>query len=137
MKKKIQKILTDSCILFAVLIFIVYGIGYCVLGQSVTMAMNGIAMLFAICVALCIFHKVLTYKKWPLPVRILLHYLLVLSAAYLSFAVIGKVVSTSPQSLAMLAIITLLYTVFALVYAFLGSKQKANAQEDYVSMFKK
>ena len=137
MLKNIQKILTDSCILFTILVFIVYGIGYCIPDQSVTIAINGAAMLFGICIVLCIFRKILHVKKVPILVRALIHYLLVLFTAFLAFAVIGKIVSNSLQSLAMLAIVTLLYSVFALVYAYIESKQDNKNQEEYTSMFRK
>ena len=137
MQNKIQKILTDSCILFTILLFIVYGIGYCVLGHSVTMAINGATMLFCVCIVLTVFRKVLTWNKLPLALRILSHYLLVLGAAFLSFAVVGKIVSTSLASLVMLSIVTLLYTIFALVYAFIESKRDKNAKDEYTSMFRK
>ena len=137
MSKKIQKILTDSCILFTIFVFIIYAAGYCFQQKSVTLALSGTAMLLATCVVLSIFRGVLTYKKLPMVVRILVHYLLVLSSAFLAFAVIGKIVSTSLQSLIMLSVVTLLYSIIALAYAFIESKQNKNAKDEYTSMFKK
>lgn len=137
MSKKIQKILTDSCILFTIFVFIIYAAGYCFQQRSVTLALSGAAMLLASCAVLCIFRRVLTYKKLPMIVRILVHYILVLGSAFLVFAVIGKIVSTSVQSLIMLSAVTLIYSIFALAYAFIESKQDKNAKDEYTSMFKK
>ena len=137
MLKNIQKILKDSCILFTIFVFILYGIGYCIPEQSVTIAFSGAAMLLGVCIVLCIFRRVLHMTRLPLLTRILLHYLLVLGAAFLGFAVIGRIVSTSLQSLVMLSIVTFLYSIFALVYAFIESKQDKNAKDEYTSMFKK
>ena len=99
MAKKIQKILTDSCILFTIFVFIIYAAGYCFQQRSVTLALSGTAMLLGVCIVLSIFRRVLTYKQLPMIVRILIHYALVLGSAFLGFAVIGKIVSTSVQSL--------------------------------------
>ncbi|MBQ9133341.1 MAG: hypothetical protein IJX64_02280 [Clostridia bacterium] len=137
MAKKIQKILTDSCILFTIFVFIIYAAGYCFQQKSVTLALSGTAMLLGVCIVLSVFRRVLTYKKLPMIVRILIHYALVLGSAFLGFAVIGKIISTSLQSLIMLSAITLLYSMFALAYAFLESKQDKNAKDEYTSMFRK
>lgn len=137
MRKKIQKFLSDSCILFTLFVFILYTAGFFLIDGSVSLSFGGVLSLLAICAVLSLFRRVLTSKKLPLIWRVLIHYILVLGSAFLAFSIIGKIISTSLQSLVMLSIITFLYSVFALISVVLESKPDSNEKEEYQSMFRK
>jgi len=137
MVKKIQKFLSACCILFTFLVFALYGLGKLFSDFEVGLNLEKAAMLLGTCAILCLCSCVLFIKKLPMYVRILLHYLLVLGSMFLIFAVIGKIISTSLQSLVMLSAVTLLYSVIALVYALFQTRSGKKTTKKYTPIFKK
>lgn len=137
MLKKIQKLLTDSCILFTLLVFILYSIGNIFLDSGNPMTLDKLPLLFLTCLLFCLCHRILYVKQLHMVARVLLHYVAVLAAMFVVFAVFTDIISTSLQSLIMLSIITLLYSVIALVYTFWNTRSGKKAKEEYSPMFKK
>lgn len=136
MLTKIKKLAFNACALFTFFTFLLYIVGYITVGSSITLTLGGISLLLGLCILLCILNKVLYVNKLSLFIRIILHYLLVLSSSFFLFGVIGKIVSTSLASLFMLAVVTLIYSLIALAFMLTRSSENRNEQE-YTSMFKK
>ena len=137
MFKKIQNFTSTCCVLFTFLMFVLFGLGKLFSDFEVALNLPKTAMLLGTCALLCLCSGILFIKKLPFGVRIIAHYFLVLGAMYLVFAVIGKFISTSLQSLVMLAFVTLLYSIVSLVYALVRNKFDKKADVQYKSMFKK
>lgn len=137
MFKKIRNFTSSCCVLFTLLVFLLFAIGKLFSEFEVALNLPKTAMLFGTCALLCLCSGILFVKKIPFGIRILMHYFLVLGAMYLVFAVIGKFISSSLQSLVMLAFVTLIYSIIALVYAFLRTKLDTKESTQYKSMFKK
>lgn len=136
MFNKIKTIFNDACILFTLLTFILYCAAFIAVKEAVAFSIVGVFALFGLSLILSIIRQVLYIKSFSLPLRILIHYLLVLICSFLLFAVIGKVVTTSLASLVLLAIVTLVYSILSLVFVLLGNNPKEH-NETYTSMFKK
>ena len=137
MFKKIQLLLTRSCILFTLLVFILYSIGKLFLHSGNPMALENLPLLFVTCLLLCLCHRILYVKKLHTVVRVLLHYAAVLVAMFAVFAVFTDIISTSLQSLILLSLLTLLYSAVALVYTFWTTRSDKKTNEEYTPMFKK
>ena len=139
MLEKIKKTLTDSCILFTVFVFILYIAGNLLVSNTITITLTTATMLFLCCICLRIFHNVLYAKKIPIALRIIIHYLLVLTAAYIGFALIAKIVTNSLAAIIMLSSVTLVYSVFAVTVVLLFGKKNEteNNKKEYQSIFKK
>lgn len=137
MIERIKKLLTDSCILFTVFVFILYIVGNVLVSKTITITLGTAALLFVCCIMLCLFHGILYVKKIHIALRIILHYLLVLAAAYLGFAIIGKIVSNSLETLVMLSLVTFIYSVLALILFIVSDKKKEEQKGTYTSIFKK
>ncbi len=139
MKKHLKKFFTDSCIIFTVFVFILYIVGTLTLSNTITLTLKTAALLFVCCLLLRLLHNVLYIKSIPMICRILLHYILVVSAAYIGFAIIAKIISNSLASIVMLSAVTLIYSAFAIALFLISSKQKEkeNEKQEYQSIFKK
>lgn len=137
MKKKLQKLLADACILFTVLAFVLFSIGAITVDYVVALSFGGTVLLFVTSIVLVLCSRILYAKKLHMIIRILLHYGIVLGAAFLIFAVIGRIVSTSLAALVLLAGITFLYTAIALAYALWTTRANKSNGTSYDPMFKK
>ena len=133
---KIKKYLTEVCILFTLLIFLLYLVGTALIISTITINLASICVLFGLSLLLTLLNRILFIKKIGLALRMLIHYFSVLASSFVLFGVIGKVLSTSLATLFMLSIVTLVYSVFAVLIITLGSKNK-NVKEEYTSMFNK
>ena len=137
MKNKFRKILIRSCILFTIFVFIIYVTAALLLTDTVTLTLIGAAELYATCLVLAVLQEILLWRKLSVPLRLLIHYLLVLGAAYLAFAVIAKVNMTSLASFVFFAALTLIYSVCALLVVLIGEKRAHKESKEYTPMFKK
>ncbi len=137
MIKKTQKLLTDTCILFTVLAFVLFGIGSVSVEYAIALSFSGTVLLFCTALMLALCSRIFSIKKLHMAFRVLLHYVAVLAASFLIFAVIGKIVSTSLATLVLLSVITLLYSVIAFIYALWKTRYVRKGSKDYTSLFKK
>lgn len=135
--KNIQKILTDTCILFTVLAFLLYGVGKLVVEYTVGLSFENAALLFVTSLMLMLCSRIFLLQRLHIAVRILLHYLAVLGASFLLFAVIGGIVSTSLATLVLLGCISIVYSALALGYALWKTRAPREAPPAYRSQFKK
>ncbi len=134
--KKIRNFLTDTCILFTAFVFILYIAGYILVSNTITITLSAMFALFVSCFLLRVFHTVLHIKKLPFILRILIHYLLVVIAAYIGFVFIAKIVTNSLATFVLLLFVTLLYTAIAVVIALIQNKKKTvEDTKEYKSMF--
>ncbi len=134
---KLKKFFTDSCILFTLFVFILYIAGHIFVSTSITITLKTAALLFLCCMVLRVLHAVLYINKIPKFARIFLHYLLVLAAAYISFALIAKIVSNSLATFVLLSAVTAVYCVFTVTITALSQKsqEKKNQDSEYKSIF--
>lgn len=132
----VKKILREACVMFTLLTFILYCIGYIIVSKTITLNLGSIAILFVMCLVLCLFKRILYIKNIPLFYKAVIHYVIVLGSAFLLFSVIGKVVTTSLASLIMLSVITLIYTIATIIILLISSKNE-NATGEYTSIFNK
>ena len=135
MLNKIKTVLTETCVLFTLLTIILYCVGFIAVNDAVTFKPSGVFTLLALSFLLSVIKRVLFIKSISIPVKILLHYLLVLAASFLLFAVIGNVVSTSLATLVLLASVTLVYSVITLIFVLRNNKKQD--ETNYTSMFRK
>ncbi len=134
---KLKKFLCDSCILFTVFVFILYIAGHALISTSITITLKTAAVLFLCCLLLRVFHNVLYIKSIPIALRVFIHYLLVVCAAYIGFALIAKIVTNSLASFVLLSVITLIYCGISAVIMFIQNKSKENdnQKKEYKSIF--
>lgn len=134
---KLKKFLCDSCILFTVFVFILYIAGHALVSTSITLTLKTAAGLFLCCLLLRVFHNVLYIKSLPMAFRVFIHYLLVVSASYVGFALIAKIVTNSLASFVLLSVITLIYCGISAVIMFVQNKnrEKNNQKKEYKSIF--
>lgn len=139
MIEKIKKTLADSCILFTAFVFILYIAGNLLVSNTITITLATATCLFICCIVLRVFHNILYVKRLHIATRIIIHYLLVLVAAYIGFAFIAKIITNSLASIIMLSTVTLVYSVFAVAIVMTWGKKKEekNKQKEYLSIFKK
>lgn len=135
---KLKRFLTDSCILFTIFVFILYIAGHALVSTSITITLKTATGLYLCCMFLRVFHNVLHLKKMPMVLRVLIHYLLVVAAAYIGFALIAKIVSNSLQTFIMFAVVTAIYCTITAVIMLITSKskEKSNEQKEYKSILK-
>ncbi|MBE6679431.1 MAG: hypothetical protein E7598_02795 [Ruminococcaceae bacterium] len=134
---KLKKFLTDSCILFTVFVFILYIAGHAIISTSITITLKTAAILFLCCLLLRVLHNVLYIKKIPVALRILAHYLLIICAAYIGFALIAKIVTNSLATFVLLSAITAIYCGVSAIIMAIGNKQKEGEKQkkEYKSIF--
>lgn len=122
--KTVKKILTDVCILFTVLAFLLYGVGALTVEYKVGLSFGNAFLLFATSLMLTICNRIFLIQKFHIAVRILLHYVSVLGASFLLFAVIGGIVTTSLASLVLFSCISFFYSALALGYTLWKTRTK-------------
>lgn len=134
---KLKKFLCDSCILFTAFVFILYIAGHALISTSITITLKTASVLFLCCLFLRIFHNVLYIKSIPTALRVFIHYLLVVGAAYIGFALIAKIVTNSLASFVLLSVITLIYCGISAIVMFIKNKNKENdnQKKEYKSIF--
>ncbi len=135
--KNIRKLLTDTCTLFTVLAFLLYGVGKLVVEYTVGLSFENAVLLFITSLMLTLCNRIFLLQRLHIAVRILLHYLAVLGASFLLFAVIGGIVSTSLATLVLLACISIGYSAMALGYALWKTRAPKEEPPAYRSQFKK
>ncbi len=135
MLKRIKKIFTETCIIFTILTLLLYCVGYLTVSSEISFKISGVFTLILLSFLLSVTKRILYVKSISVPVRIILHYLLVISVSYVIFALIGNIITTSLATLALLALVTLIYSIVTLVFVLRGEKKQA--ETEYQSMFKK
>ncbi len=148
MLAKIKKILSDSCILFTAFVFILMT-AYSLINQSSPNAAMGISfgtslILFAAAFCMRIFHTVLNVESIKMPVRFILHYVLIIGTALGSLWLIRELsnanhISSSLAFFVILSFFTVIYLLFCLIFfIFKNIKQnKLNSKKEYSSIIKK
>ena len=148
MLEKIKKLLSASCILFTVFVFIlltIYSLIYTPSEGIVSgLSLETCLLLFACSVLMRVFHGVLNIEKLPFYARVILHYLLVVGTAFGSLMLIreatGAANGQSPiTAFIILSLFSLIYIGFSVIYILIRNKklQKENAKKDYSSIVKK
>ena len=148
MLTKIKRILADSCILFTAFVFILMS-AYSLINPSSPNVAMGISfstsiILFATAFCMRIFHTVLNVKSINMPVRFILHYVLIMCTAIGSLWLIREFsnanhISSSLAFFVILSFFTVIYLLFCLVlFIFKKVKQdKFNSNKEYSSIIKK
>ena len=95
MIKKIKKILTESCILFTVFVFIVLTVNSLFSspndGVVTGISLEASALLFICAVLLRLYHGVLYAEKLPMVLRVIINYVLVVATGFANKAVVWDV----------------------------------------------
>lgn len=138
MLQKIKHTLTLACILFTTAVFLLYAAGLALVGATIAFTLEALILLFALCILIALCSRILHIKSLSLPIRILIHYILILASAFFIFAFIGGFVQSAASALIAFICVTLVYAVFAVIFATLEQKKRRSAQDQksYQSIFK-
>ncbi len=138
MLQKIKHTLTLACILFTASVFLLYAAGLALVGATIAFTLEALILLFALCILIALCSRILHIKSLSLPIRILIHYILILASAFFIFAFIGGFVQSAASALIAFFFVTLVYAVFAVIFATLEQKKRRSAQDQksYQSIFK-
>ena len=133
--KKATSFFTSVCVIFT-LFTVVLHLADFALGGSSSALVSQLLLLLA-CLLLAAANRILSAKKLPIGVRLLLHYLAVCAVVLGVSAIVGRVVSKPVQALILLSCVTLFYIGFAVGYLIINRKKKAkqNDAEEYKSIF--
>ncbi|MBQ8837043.1 MAG: hypothetical protein IJ002_06015 [Clostridia bacterium] len=139
----LKKILTDSCILFTVFVFILLSVN-CLFVPADEGIVSGLSfetslLLFISAVLLRIYYGVLSVKTIPLPLRVIINYVLVVGTGYGVIKLINTATNRQQNSLSLfviLAALALIYSaVIIIVFAIKGKKnEKKNEEKEYKSI---
>ena len=138
MLHKIRHTLAAACILFTSFVFLLYAAGLVFVGSTITFTLEGLLLLFALCILIALSNSILHAQSLALPIRMLLHYMFILASVFLIFIWIGDFIQNAVGALIAFVLITLLYAVFAVPFDFFERKKRRNAQnqKSYQSIFK-
>ncbi len=138
MLHKIRHTLAAACILFTSFVFLLYAAGLVFVGSTITFTLEGLLLLFALCILIALSNSILHAQSLALPIRMLLHYMFILASVFLIFIWIGDFIQNAVGALIAFVLITLLYAVFAVPFVFFERKKRRNAQnqKSYQSIFK-
>lgn len=138
MLQKIKHALTLACILFTAAVFLLYAAGLALVGATIMFTLEALVLLFALCVLIALCSRILHIESLSIPIRILIHYVLILASAFSVFAFIGGFVQSAASALIAFVCVTLVYAVFAVIFAALEQKKRRSAQDQksYQSIFK-
>lgn len=108
------------------------------MGSTITFTLEGLLLLFALCILIALSNSILHAQSLALPIRMLLHYMFILASVFLIFIWIGDFIQNAVGALIAFVLITLLYAVFAVPFVFFERKKRRNAQnqKSYQSIFK-
>ena len=145
---KIKKILADSCILFTVFVFTLMT-AYSIINLSSPNAAMGLSfsaaiVLFGCAICMRVFHGILNVESIRMPIRITLHYALIMGTALCSLWLIREItganhISSSLAFFVILSFFTVIYLAFCLVFFIVKKikKDNSNAKKEYSSIIKK
>lgn len=138
MLHKIKHTLAAACILFTSFVFLLYAAGLIFVGSTITFTLEGLLLLFALCILIALSNYILHAQSLSLPIRMLLHYIFILASAFLIFIWIGGFIQNAAGALIAFVLITLLYAAFAVPFAFFERKKRRSVQnqKSYQSIFK-
>lgn len=138
MLHKIKHTLATACILFTSFVFLLYAAGLIFVGSTITFTLEGLLLLFALCILIALSNYILHAQSLSLPIRMLLHYMFILASAFLIFIWIGGCIQNAAGALIAFVLITLLYAAFAVSFVFFERKKRRSAQnqKSYQSIFK-
>lgn len=138
MLHKIKHTLAAACILFTSFVFLLYAAGLIFVGSTITFTLEGLLLLFALCILIALSNYILHAQSLSLPIRMLLHYMFILASAFLIFIWIGGFIQNAAGALIAFVLITLLYAAFAVSFVFFERKKRRSAQnqKSYQSIFK-
>ena len=123
MLQKIKHALTLACILFTAAVFLLYAVGLALVGATIMFTLEALVLLFALCVLIALCSRILHIESLSIPIRILIHYVLILASAFSVFAFIGGFVQSAASALIAFVCVTLVYAVFAVIFAALEQKK--------------
>lgn len=133
--KKVTAYLTSACVIFT-LFTIGLHVAEFALGGGIAALSRQLLLLFA-CLLFAASNALLGLKRLPVGARLLLHYLAVGLVFFAVLGIIGQTVTKPLQALILLACITVLYLIFAVIFLLLRRRKRAQAANDteYKSMF--
>lgn len=141
--KKIKKILSDSCILFTVFVFILLAT-FALLFDEQEGVVSGLpfstALLIFICsVLLRVFHNILNVKKIHLAWRVIIHYILVVGTSFAAVLLINKLANNTTKALSsfiILTVLTLVYSGIIVISILIKNKraEKKKEKKEYKSI---
>lgn len=141
--KKIKKILSDSCILFTVFVFILLAT-FALLFDEQEGVVSGLpfstALLIFICsVLLRVFHNILNVKKIHLAWRVIIHYILVVGTSFAAVLLINKLANNTTKALSsfiILTVLTLVYSGIIVISILIQNKraEKKKEKKEYKSI---
>ena len=146
MLKKIKKILTDSCILFTVFVFILLTVNAAFSSPSdgivSGLSLETCALLFICGVLLRIYHGVLYVEKIPMALRVIINYLLVVGTGFGAIKLISSVTNRQQNSLSLfiiLSVFALIYSAVIVIGLIIKKKmaEKKNEKKEYKSIVNK
>lgn len=144
MIKKIKKILTESCILFTVFVFIVLTVNSLFSspndGVVTGISLEASALLFICAVLLRLYHGVLYAEKLPMVLRVIINYVLVVATGFGAIKLISTVTNRQQNSLSLfiiLSVFALLYCAAVIILAVKRKRdEKKNQSKEYKSIVK-
>lgn len=145
MIKKIKKILTESCILFTVFVFIVLTVNSLFSspndGVVTGISLEASALLFICAVLLRLYHGVLYAEKLPMVLRVIINYVLVVATGFGAIKLISTVTNRQQNSLSLfiiLSVFALLYCAAVIIILAVKRKrdEKKNQSKEYKSIVK-
>ena len=136
MLHKIRHTLAAACILFTSFVFLLYAAGLVFVGSTITFTLEGLLLLFALCILIALSNSILHAQSLALPIVSYSRFWRM--NWFLIFIWIGDFIQNAVGALIAFVLITLLYAVFAVPFVFFERKKRRNAQnqKSYQSIFK-
>ena len=141
--KKIKKLLSDSCILFTVFVFILL-VACALFVEKTQGVIRGLALETAVLLFICalllrIFHNILHIEKLNIALRVIFHYVLVVGTSFAASSLISSFTnnkSNQVTSFVILSVITLVYSGIIVVDIIIKRKkqEKKNQAKEYKSI---
>ncbi len=134
------KILTGACIIFTVLIFILYTAGMVISdnAHSWIPTLSSMYMLFLFSLVLSMANRLVLHTKLHAAFKLIIHYFISIIIFYILFFTWGHYEGSISTVFVILLLFTILYAIAAIIYAVIASLTSSvkNKKSEYSSQFK-
>ena len=135
----IKKIFTHSCVCFTLLILFLFLLGSSVPSFGNAIAVGSILSVYLFSLLLACANLLLGISRIQIGFRVLLHYIVSLSAFYGVFVLIALKITAPRSALVCLLLFTIFYAIFMGVYLYLYfsiAPKKVEKKTEYQSIYK-